>query len=316
MELTELGFHGRVVVITGAGSGLGATYALQFARRGAQVVVNDLPPPTAGASVPARDVVSAIALDGGTAIACLHDISTEAGATALLAESHEVFGRVDAVVSNAGILRDADIWALSVEDWTAVLRVNLDAHYLLTAAAWPIMTKQGGGRLVYTSSGSGLFGNIGHVNYSTAKAGASGLARSVALEGERVGIRANAFAPLASTPMSKPGGGRPSSRVPARSIVGADRFDALTAEDVATVVMLLAHEECPTTGATYTTAGGRVREVLIAETAGWGFPGASVEQLLDNWRHVVDRDGLSFPKSLRDSLLDLVGRLDAPRSLE
>jgi NAD(P)-dependent dehydrogenase (short-subunit alcohol dehydrogenase family) len=309
MGVGQVGFHGRVVVITGAGSGLGATFAVQFARRGAQVVVNDLPPEGAAAAEPANDVVSAITHSGGAAVASLHDVSTESGATALLADAREAFGRVDAVVSNAGMLRDGDIGSLSVQDWTAVLRVNLEAHYLLTAAAWPLMSEQGGGRLVYASSGSGLFGSVGQVNYySSAKAGLTGLVRSVALEGHRLGIRANAFAPLAATPMSRPGAGRPSSGVPARSIVGPDRFDGLMPEDVATVVMLLAHERCPVTGTVHTTAGGLVREVLIAETAGWGFPGASLEQLLENWAQVGERDDLTFPSSLRDSLLDLVGR--------
>ncbi|MGK5114613.1 SDR family NAD(P)-dependent oxidoreductase [Geodermatophilus sp. CPCC 205506] len=308
MGVGQLGFHGRVVVITGAGSGLGATFAAQFASRGALVVVNDLPPGGAAAAVPANEVVSAITHSGGAAVASLHDVSTQSGATALLADAREAFGRVDAVVSNAGMLRDGDIGSLSVQDWTAVLRVNVEAHYLLTAAAWPLMSEQGGGRLVYASSGSGLFGNVGHLNYSSAKAGLTGLVRSVALEGDRLGIRSNAFAPLAATPMGKPGAGRPSSRVPARSIVGPDRFDGLMPEDVATVVMLLAHERCPVTGTVHTTAGGLVREVLIAETAGWGFPGASLEQLLENWAQVGDRGDLTFPSSLRDSLLDLVGR--------
>lgn len=307
MSPNSIGFEGQAVIITGGGSGLGECYAREFARRGASVVVNDLP--VKSGDSPANSVVAELVSSGARAVASLNDVATASGAEATVADALAAFGRVDAMVSNAGVLADGDLGDLSAEDWRRVVEVNLTAHFLVTSAVWPTMVRQGGGRIVLTSSGSGLFGNRGQINYSSAKAGVMGLARSAALEGADHAIVVNAFAPLAFTPMAKPGVARPSSRVPARAIVGAELFDTFAAQDVAALVLLLAHERCPGTGATFTSAGGRVREVLIAESEGWGRPGTSPEELLDRWDDVREKRGLGWPTSLQDSLLDLVGRL-------
>ncbi len=192
-----LRFDDRVVVVTGAGAGLGRSHALEFARRGASVVVNDLGGGAHGdgsGSAAADQVVAEIKAAGGEAVANYD--SVEEG-DAIIGTAMDNFDRVDVVVNNAGILRDASFAKMSDEDWDLIYRVHALGAYRVTKAAWPVMLDQGYGRIVNTASAAGIYGNFGQANYAFAKRGLIGLTNTLALEGARKGIKANAIAPVA-----------------------------------------------------------------------------------------------------------------------
>ncbi|GAA4025223.1 SDR family NAD(P)-dependent oxidoreductase [Streptomyces plumbiresistens] len=200
-------FDGDVVVITGAARGLGRSHALLLARLGARVVVNDIGGTTAGSGRDegaAATVVHEIEASSGEALADTHDASTVEGAQALIARTIDRYGRVDAVIANAGILRDQAFHNISDEDFFAVVGVHLGGTMRVFHAAYPHMRERGYGRLVATTSAAGLFGNFGQTAYSAAKAGIVGLTRSLALEGAKRNIKANVIAPGATTRMTEP----------------------------------------------------------------------------------------------------------------
>ena len=194
-------FDGRVAVITGAGGGLGRAYALEFARRGARVLVNDLGGDRhgSGASTNAADaVVEEIRAAGGDAVAN-HD-SVEAG-DAIIAAAISAFGQVDILINNAGILRDRSLRKMTDAEWDQVIAVHLTGAYRVTRAAWPHMLDSGFGRIVNTASAAGIYGNFGQTNYSAAKLGLVGFTRTLAIEGAGRGVTANAIAPIAGSRM-------------------------------------------------------------------------------------------------------------------
>ncbi|WP_329555472.1 SDR family oxidoreductase [Streptomyces sp. NBC_00696] len=258
---------GRVVVVTGAGRGLGRAHALAFAAEGAQVVVNDLgvgldgtPDPDS----PAAQVVAEIRAAGGEAVAHGGDIATTTGAASLIATALDTYGRLDTLVNNAGYLRDRMLVNLDEDDWDAVTRVHLKGHFLPlkhAAAHWRAETKAGRtpvARIINTSSGAGLLGSVGQGNYSAAKAGIIGLTLVAAAELARYGVQVNAIAPAARTRMTEhtfaetmaaPGSG----------------FDVMAAENVSPLVVWLGSAEGPgVTGRVFEVEGGR-----IAVMEGW-----------------------------------------------
>lgn len=193
---------GKVVIVTGAGRGVGAEIAKLAAKEGASVVVNDLggnERGEGGALGPAQEVVDAITAAGGTAIANGNDVSSWDGAHALFAQAMKAYGDVDAIVNNAGILRDTIFHKMSEPEWDAVLAVNLKACFNVARAAAPHFKSQGKGAFVHMSSTSGLIGNFGQVNYGAAKMGVAGLSKNIALDMARFGVRSNAIAPFAWT---------------------------------------------------------------------------------------------------------------------
>ena len=198
-------FSGRIVVVTGAGNGLGRVHALEFGRRGANVVVNDLGTSGTGEGASSQDadaVVAEITSEGGTAVASHDSVATDAGCRAIADRAMRSFGRIDAVVHNAGILRNAMFEDLTDDDWSAVLVTHLTGQFFLSRAVWPIMREQQYGRLVFTSSSSGAFGRPFGANYAAAKAGVLGLCNALAIEGQEHGILANAILPSGLTRMS------------------------------------------------------------------------------------------------------------------
>jgi NAD(P)-dependent dehydrogenase (short-subunit alcohol dehydrogenase family) len=199
------GFEDKVVVITGAGRGLGRSHALEFARRGAKLVINDLGGAVDGTGTgqTAQSVVEEILALGGAAIANTASVASEKGAQSIIDDAVETFGSVDIVVNNAGILRDKTFVNVSTENFRAVMDVHLMGAVFVTKAAWPIMAKNGWGRVVLTSSGSGIFGHFGQSNYAAAKMALIGLMNVLALEGERKGIKVNTLAPGAITRMTE-----------------------------------------------------------------------------------------------------------------
>ncbi|WP_409366147.1 SDR family NAD(P)-dependent oxidoreductase [Mycolicibacterium elephantis] len=252
-----MNFEDQVAVVTGAGGGLGRCHALELARRGARVVVNDLGSAVdgSGASISAAQaVVDEITAAGGTAIANGDSVATEDGGAAIVAAAMDAFGRLDILINNAGILRDAAFKNMTAEQVDAVLTVHLTGAFNVTRAAWPIMREQNYGRIVQTTSGTGLFGNFGQANYGAAKMGLVGMMHVLAIEGARNGIAINAVAPIARTRMTE-------------DIMG-EAGKAMDPELVTPVVLYLSHPDCDRTAHIYSVGAGKVSRVFIGVTKG------------------------------------------------
>ncbi len=282
--MDELRFDGRVAVITGAGRGLGRAYALLLAARGASVVVNDLGGSIEGDGAdaqPAQAVVDEITRAGGVAVADGSDIATDDGAQQLVATARDAHGRVDIVVSNAGIMRWARFPDVSTEDLERHLAVHTIGSFLVVRAAWPHLVEQGHGRIVLTTS-TGMLGLPGNTAYGVAKGGVVGLARSLALAGRKHGITANCIAPAASTRMAGEGG------------------PELPPEQVAPMVGYLAHESCAVTGEILTAGGGRFARLFIGATPGYVHDGdaPTIEDVAAHWDAITDETGYDVPADL------------------
>ncbi|MFC6589234.1 SDR family NAD(P)-dependent oxidoreductase [Sulfitobacter pacificus] len=204
--MAGISFEGRVAIVTGAGTGLGRSHALGLAQRGAKVVVNDLGVSrdgTGSSSEAAEAVVAEIKAMGGDAMAHGCDVSDEAGVNDMVAQAMDAWGRVDIAVNNAGILRDKTFAKMEMADFRKVVDVHLIGSANVAHACWPIMREQKYGRIVFTASGSGLYGNFGQSNYGAAKAAMMGLMNVLHLEGARDNIRVNTLAPTAATRMTE-----------------------------------------------------------------------------------------------------------------
>ena len=295
--MTDLGYDGRVAVVTGAAGGLGREHALLLAERGARVVVND-----AGVSVggegaddaPASRTVREIEDRGGTAVADTNTVATAEGGEAVIATALQAFGRVDIVVNNAGILRDKAFHNLTPDLLDPVLDVHLKGSFWVTRPAWAHMREQGYGRVVCTSSSSGILGNFGQSNYGAAKMGVVGLTRVLATEGARHNIRANAIAPLARTRMTE-------------ELLGAFA-DRLSPKLVSPVVAWLCHEDCPVSGEVFAVGGGRVSRFFTGLTPGWFDPDLTVEGVRDHFDEIRAEEGYTTPGSLTEELAELFSR--------
>ena len=285
--MTQLGYDGKVAIITGAGGGLGRQHALLLARRGALVVVNDLGGAIdgTGANVgAAQKVVDEIMAAGGEAVADTNSVATPEGGAAIVQSALDAFGRVDIVINNAGILRDKAFHNMSPELMNPVFDVHLKGAFHVTQPAWVLMREQGYGRIVSTSSAAGIFGNFGQTNYGAAKMGLVGFTNVLAVEGAKYNIKANAIAPLALTRMTE-------------NIMGAFG-DKLDPGLVTPVVAWLAHEGCPVSGEVYSVGGGRVARVFIAETPGFYKADLTPEDVADNVDEIRRTDGYSIPNNL------------------
>lgn len=243
-------FEGKVVVITGAGGGLGKAHALEFASRGAKVVVNDLggSGDGVGSSDAADIVVDEIKAAGGEAIANKASVSSKEGAQSIIDDAVSAYGTVDILVNNAGILRDKSFKNMDMTDWDMVMDVHLNGSGYVTRAAWPIMYEKNYGRIVFTSSTSGVFGNFGQANYGAAKMGMLGLMNVLAIEGLSKNIRVNCLAPAAET--------RLIGTIPGRD-VDPDNPDPMRHPKLVTPVVLLMCTEDAPTGQTFHAGNGR-----------------------------------------------------------
>jgi NAD(P)-dependent dehydrogenase (short-subunit alcohol dehydrogenase family) len=289
--MADLGFDGKVAIITGAGGGLGRSHALELARRGALVVVNDLGGSvdgTGSGTTAAQAVVDEITAAGGDAVANYDSVATPEGGHAIVQTALDRFGRVDIVINNAGILRDASFKNMGPDNVNPVLDVHLRGAFNVTQPAWEHMRAQNYGRIVNTSSGAGLFGNFGQSNYGAAKMGLVGLTRVLAVEGAKNNIKVNAIAPVAKTRMTE-------------DLLGPIA-DKLLPESVTPVVVFLAHEECPVTGEVYTLGGGRVARVFLGVTKGIFDPNLTVETVRDRFAEIRDEEGYEVPPTMNDEL--------------
>ncbi|WP_337187923.1 SDR family oxidoreductase [Phenylobacterium sp.] len=251
----SLRFDGRVVIVTGAGQGLGRSHAREFARRGAKVVVNDLGGTPSGRGADgsvAQDVVDLIRAEGGEAVA--NTDSVEHG-DKLVACAMDTYGRIDVVVNNAGILRDASFAKMTDDDWDLILRVHLTGSMCVTRAAWPHMRAAGYGRVLMTTSVAGIYGNFGQANYSAAKLGLFGLAQTLAIEGSSKNILVNTVGPTAGSRLTE-------------TALPKEVTEALKPEYVTPAVVLLCHESSHATGRLFEVGGGWVSETRWEQTEG------------------------------------------------
>jgi NAD(P)-dependent dehydrogenase (short-subunit alcohol dehydrogenase family) len=291
----SLSFENRVAVITGAGNGLGREHALLLASRGCQVVVNDLGGAVDGSGGdlgPAARVAKEINDAGGVAVADGNSVATPEGGAAIVRTAIDAFGRVDIVINNAGILRDATFHKMTDDQINAVLDVHLKGAFYVSQPAFQHMREQSYGRIINTSSNSGILGNFGQTNYGAAKMGLVGLTRVLAAEGAKYNIKANAIAPVAKTRMTE-------------DLLGAmaDRLDPAL---VSPIVAYLAHEECPVTGEVYSAAGGRIARFFIGLTPGYYKPDLSLEDVRDHFAEIRSEEGYIVPKGPGDEFAALM----------
>ncbi len=288
MSSDTLGYDGKVVIITGAGGGLGRQHALLLASRGALVVINDLGGSIDGSGSDkgaAEHVVDEIKAAGGEAVADTNSVATPEGGAAIVKTALDAYGKVDVVINNAGILRDKSFHNMTPELLNPVLDVHLKGAFHVTQPAWVLMREQGYGRIVSTSSAAGVFGNFGQTNYGAAKMGLVGFTRVLAQEGAKYNIKANAIAPLALTRMTE-------------NLMGGAFGDKLAPGLVSPLVAYLAHEDCPVNGQLFSVGGGRVAHVFIAETQGYFKEDLAVEDVRDNWATITEREGYAVPNGL------------------
>jgi NAD(P)-dependent dehydrogenase (short-subunit alcohol dehydrogenase family) len=281
--VNEHRFDGRVAVVTGAGRGIGRAYAHLLAERGAQVVVNDLGSSMEGDGTdagPAAAVVAEITAAGGTALADTNDVSNPAGAHALIDWAVAEYGRIDALINNAGIVRWAGFPEADAENLARHLAVHVYGSFNTTRAAWPHFVAQEYGRVVMTTS-SGVFGLPTNTSYATAKGGVIGLARSLATAGAKLGITVNLIAPAAYTRMASGPG-----------------EDEMQPELVAPMAAFLAHEDCPVNGEMYLAGAGRFSRMFLATTEGYVNRAATIEDVAQHWTDINDEYGYSVPADL------------------
>jgi NAD(P)-dependent dehydrogenase (short-subunit alcohol dehydrogenase family) len=281
--MADIRFDGQVAIVTGAGGGLGRQHALELARRGAKVVVNDLGGSvdgSGGSSAAADAVVAEIVAAGGEAIANGASVTDDAGVAHMIKQTMDKWGRIDVIVANAGILRDKSFSKMELKDFELVVNVHLMGTVKPVKAAWEIMKAQNYGRIVVTTSSSGLYGNFGQSNYGAAKLGIIGLLQTLKIEGQKNNIHVNAISPVAATRMTEDLGMPP------------EIFDKLKPEYVTPGVVYLCSQEAPT-GAILTAGAGCFALSQIVETEGvfLGEGGLSVEEVRDNWSKITDPTG-------------------------
>ena len=279
MAGADIRFDGKVAIVTGAGGGLGKQHALELARRGAKVVINDLGGSVDGSggnSAAAEAVVAEIKAAGGEAIANGASVTDDAGVAHLIQQTMDTWGRIDILVANAGILRDKSFSKMEIADFEVVVDVHLMGTVKPVKAAWEIMKAQNYGRIIVTTSSTGLYGNFGQTNYGAAKLALVGFMNSLKLEGQKNNIHVNAISPVAATRMTE-------------SLMPPAMLEKLKPEYVTPGVVYLCSEEAPT-GVILTAGAGAFAVARIYETDGayLGEGGLSVEEIRDNWDKIQD----------------------------
>lgn len=302
-------FTDQVAVVTGAGRGLGRVYALELARRGASVVVNDLGGSMHGAggdAAVADQVVDEITASGGTAVASYDSVDSPAGGEAIVRTAVEAFGRLDAVISNAGIFNSIAFDELTPDDWRRMLSVHLDGAFYLSQPAYRLMKSQGYGRLVFIASSAGMFGQHLEAHYAAAKAGIVGLANVIALEGDPHGIRANTVLPFGLSRMVTETLGDP------KTLEDNSFFTAIRPELVVPIVVYLASEACDFSHRNFSACAGRFARVFIGLSEGWLAPqdgDPTAEDIAAHLEKVAAAEPFTIPGSIYDEVFAVTRRL-------
>jgi 3-hydroxyacyl-CoA dehydrogenase/3a,7a,12a-trihydroxy-5b-cholest-24-enoyl-CoA hydratase len=297
----ELRFDGKVVIVTGAGNGLGRSHALAFGKRGAKVVVNDLGGSHTGqgkSSAAADKVVEEIKAAGGQAVANYD--SVEDGAK-IVQTAMDAFGGVDIVINNAGILRDTSFQKMTQEDWDLIYRVHVLGAFRVTHAAWNHMRDKGYGRIVFTASAAGIYGNFGQANYSMAKLGVHGMAQTLALEGKKKNVLVNTIAPIAGSRMTE-------------TVLPKDLIDALKPEYVTPLVLWLCHEQSSETGSLFEVGGGFMGKLRWERSEGKLFKlGRDItpEQVQKAWSAITSFEKTTHPADITQSMQPILGNLQS-----
>jgi len=285
--MADIRFDGRVAIVTGAARGLGREYALELARRGARVVVNDFGGArdgVGGSSEGAQAVADEIAAFGGEAIAHGTSVTDPAGVADMVAQAMAKWGRVDVLIANAGVLRDKSFAKMEIDDFRFVLDVHLTGTAICAKAVWEIMRAQNYGRIVVTTSSSGLYGNFGQSNYGAAKMGLVGFMQTLKLEGQKNDVRVNAIAPVAATRMTE-------------DIFPPEILGKFGPAEVMPGVLYLASEEAPT-GVILSAGAGVFALTRLVETTGVNLgTGATPEMVRDAWEKIGDRSGEVAPQA-------------------
>lgn len=294
-------FQGRVAIVTGAGAGLGRSHALLLAERGAKVVVNDLGggvDGTGGSAKAADAVVAEITAKGGIAVPNYDSVSDPASAANIVKTAMDAFGRVDILVNNAGILRDKSFAKMEIADFDTVVDVHFLGSAYVTKAAWPVMQQQNYGRIVMTSSNSGLYGNFGQSNYAGAKMGVVGLMNALKQEGAKYGILVNTIAPVAATRMTE-------------ALLSPQLLPHLKPEYVSQAVGYLCSEACMATGDIISAGAGFYAKMQIMESQGMFFgvdAKVSIDDFAANYGKITD---MSKPQHFASSM-DEVAHIAKP----
>ncbi|MFN8602364.1 MAG: SDR family oxidoreductase [Candidatus Binatia bacterium] len=292
--MSDIRYDGRVAVITGAGGGLGKTYALEMARRGAKVVVNDLGGKSDGTGAGhsmADQVVEEIKKAGGEAVANYDSVSTPEGGEGIIQSALNAFGRVDVVVNNAGILRDKTFLKLTPEELGIVLDVHLKGAFYVSQPAFRAMKEKGYGRFIFTSSAAGILGNFGQTNYGAAKMGLVGLMNVLSVEGAKYNIKCNAIAPTARTRMTE-------------ELLGP-LAPLLDPETVTPLVVYLGSEACELTHEIFSVGGGRFARMFVGLAPGWVADAGkkvSAEDVSDHIEQIRNPEGYTIPANITDEL--------------
>jgi NAD(P)-dependent dehydrogenase (short-subunit alcohol dehydrogenase family)/acyl dehydratase/putative sterol carrier protein len=297
----EIRFDGRVAIVTGAGGGLGRVYALELARRGAKIVVNDFGGARdgsgEGAMGPADRVVQEIRETGGEAAASYDSVATPEGGENIVKTALNAFGRVDILINNAGILRDKSFTKMESENWQGVIDVHLNGAFHVTQPAVRVMRENGYGRIVMTTSAAGLYGNFGQTNYSAAKMGLVGLMNSLKIEGGKFNIKVNTVAPIAATRLTS-------------DILPADLQEKMTPEFVAPLVLYLCSDECPATGKIYNAGMGFYNRAAVMTGPGMvigdGRKSPTVEDVASSWEKIVSLKDAKEYEQLNDFVGDVL----------
>jgi NAD(P)-dependent dehydrogenase (short-subunit alcohol dehydrogenase family) len=302
--MDEIRFDDRVAVITGAGGGLGRAHALLLASRGAKVVVNDLGGTTDGTGAdqtPAQKVVDEIKAAGGEAVPDYNSVSEWESAQAIIQTALDAYGKIDILINNAGILRDKSFLKMDIEDYRIIMAVHMDGTFFCTKAAFPHMRENNYGRVLFTISAAGVYGNFGQTNYGAAKMGMVGFMNCLKLEGAKYNIKVNCLAPVAGTRLTA-------------TVMPPEMVERLRPEWVSPMAAWLCSEQCEESGRIFTAGAGYFSRAFISEAPGVFLDNKediTIEKVAENMERIMDPAGAVEFNTLAEQTMKALSHLDA-----